>query len=74
MVGVAVKVTLVPAQIAPLGEAAILTLATSIGLTVTTIAFDVAGELVKQGVAFDVRTTVTESVLANVVVVKVEAV
>ena len=74
MVGVAVKVTLVPAQIAPVGEAAILTLAGKLGLTVITIAFDVAGEPVKHGDAFDVITTVTESLFANVVVVNVEAV
>ena len=63
------NVTLVPAQIAPDGEAEILTLATNVGLTVITIAFDVAGEPVKQGVAFEVITTVTESLLAKVVVV-----
>ena len=61
----AVKVTLVPAQIAPDGEAAILTLAGKFGFTVIVIAFDVAGEPVKHGLAVEVITTVTLSLLAN---------
>ena len=61
----AVKVTLVPAQIAPDGEAAILTLAGKFGFTVMVIAFDVAGEPVKHGLAVEVITTVTLSLLAN---------
>jgi hypothetical protein len=66
LVGVAVKVTEVPAQIAPEGTAAILTLAGRFGLTVIVIVFDVAGLPVAQ-VAFDVITTVIASVLASVV-------
>jgi hypothetical protein len=65
-VGVAVKVTEVPAQIAPEGTAAMLTLAGRFGLTVIVIVFDVAGLPVAQ-VAFDVITTVIASVLASVV-------
>jgi hypothetical protein len=51
--------------------AAIETLAVRIGLTVMLILFEVAGEPVKQGVAFEVITHVTASVLANVVEVNV---
>jgi hypothetical protein len=65
-VGVAVKVTEVPEQIAPDGTAAILTLAGRFGLTVIVIVFDVAGLPVAQ-VAFDVITTVIALVLASVV-------
>ena len=68
MVGVAVKVTLVPEQIV-VALAAILTLAFNVGLTVIEILFDVAGEPAKHGVAFEVKTTDTESALAKVVVV-----
>ncbi len=42
-VGVAVKVTDVPAQIAPAGEAAMLTLAGRLALTTAVISFEVAG-------------------------------
>ena len=73
MVGVAVNVTLLPAQIV-VAVAEILTLAGKFGLTVMLTVFDVAGEPVKQGVAFEVITTVTASVLVKVVVVKVTAV
>jgi len=71
-VGVAVNVTLVPAQIVLLGAAleAMVTLAGRFGFTVIVIVFDVAGEPVAQ-VAFDVMTTFTISPLFNVVVVKV---
>jgi hypothetical protein len=65
-VGVAVKVTEVPAQIAPEGTAAMLTLAGKFGLTVIVIAFDVAGLPVGQAI-FDVITTVITSALARVV-------
>ena len=68
MVGVAVNVTLVPAHIVE-ADALMLTLAGKFGLTVMVTVFDVAGELVKQGLAFDVITTVTKSLFANVVVV-----
>ena len=62
----AVKVTLVPEQIAPDGEAAILTLAGNSGLTVMVMAGLVAGLPVAQ-VAFDVIRTVITSPFANVV-------
>ena len=67
------KVTLVPAQIV-VAEALILTLAVKIGLTFIEILLEVAGELVKQGVALEVNTTVTASLLAKVVDVNVDAV
>ena len=51
LVGVAVNVILVPAQIAPDGLAVMLTLAANIGLTVIVIEFDVAGLPVKHGLA-----------------------
>jgi hypothetical protein len=73
LVGVAVKVTLVPAQIAPDGTAAALTLAVTFGLTVIVIPDDVAGEP-ETHAAFEVISTVTTSLLAKVVVVNVEAV
>jgi hypothetical protein len=63
-VGVAVKVTEVPEQIAPDGTAAILTLAGRFGLTVIVIVFDVAGLPVAH-VAFDVITTVITLPLAR---------
>jgi hypothetical protein len=63
-----VKVTDVPEQIAPEGTAAILTLAGRIGLTVMVIPAEVAGDPVRQGVAFEVITTVTTSVLLSPVV------
>ena len=68
LVGVAVNVTLVPEQIV-VALAPILTLAGKFGFTVIVIVFDVAGELVKHGVALLVITTVTVFVFANVVVV-----
>ena len=67
MVGVAVKVTEVPAQIAPAGTAAMLTLAVFIGFTVIVMPLEVAGDPAKQGVALDVISTVITSLLANVV-------
>ena len=42
-----------------------------LGLTVMLMLFDVAGEPVKHGVALLVKTTVTASLLFNVVVVNV---
>ena len=66
MVGVAVKVTFVPAHIVA-ELAAILTLAGKFGFTVIVTVFDVAGEPVKHGVAFDVITTVTKSLFAKAV-------
>ena len=61
MVGVAVKVTLVPAQIVLEGLAAMLTLTGNAGFTVIVKLFDVAGDPVAQGVAFEVNTQVTTS-------------
>ena len=63
MVGVAVKVTEVPAHIAPEGTAAMLTLAGRVKLTDIVIVFDVAGEPVRHGEAFEVITTVIASPL-----------
>ena len=68
LVGVAVKVTEVPAQIV-VAEAAMLTDAFNIGFTVIVMLFEVAGDPAKQGVAFEVITTVTTALLAKVVVV-----
>jgi hypothetical protein len=64
-VGVAVKVTDVPAQIAPEGTAAILTLAGNCGLTVIVIMLDVAG-LPDTHVNVEVISTVIASLLASV--------
>ena len=66
-VGVAVKVTEVPAQIAPAGTAAMLTLAGRFGLTSMVIPEEVAGDAVRHGVALDVISTVITSPLARVV-------
>ena len=59
MVGVAVKVTEVPAQTG-FAEGAIITLTGRFGLTVMVIVFDVAGLPVAQ-VALEVKTQVTAS-------------
>lgn len=64
MVGVAVNVTLVPAQM--VFDPAIETLTGRLGFTVIVIAFEVAGLGVAQ-VALEVITQVTTSVLASVV-------
>jgi hypothetical protein len=64
LVGVAVNVTLVPEQIAPDGEAAMLTLAAKFGFTVIVTELEVAGEPVAH-VAFDVITAVTTSLFAS---------
>ncbi len=72
-VGVAVNVTDVPSQIVLSRSLdVIVTLAGWFALTVVVMLFDVAGDPVKHGVAFDVITTVTTSPLANAVVVYVE--
>lgn len=63
MVGVAVKVTLVPEQIV-VAEAEMLTLTGRFGFTVMVTAFEVAGLPVAQ-LAFDVRTHVTTSLLES---------
>ena len=67
MVGVIVNVTLVPAQIAPEGLAAIEALTGRLGFTVIVIVFDVAGLPVAQ-VALDVNTQVTNCPFVKVVV------
>jgi hypothetical protein len=69
LAGVAVNVTELPAQIAPEGEADILTLAGSTVFTVIVIGLEVAGFPVTQ-VKEDVIITVTTSLLASVLVVK----
>ena len=71
MVGVAVNVTLVPAQVGFVPDViAILTLAGKFGLTVILMLLDVAGEPVRHGVALLVKITVTASLFTKVVVVK----
>ena len=65
LIGVAVKVTEVPAQTG-LVLAAIVTLAVKIGLTVMVTALEVAGDPVRQGVALDVITTVITSPLTGI--------
>jgi hypothetical protein len=69
LTGVAVKVTEVPAQIAPEGEAVILTLTGRTGFTDIVMELDVAGFPDTQ-VKEDVITTVTTSLSASVEVVK----
>ena len=72
MVGVAVNVTLVVAQIVLSASLdAMLTLAGRFAFTVVVIAFDVAGDPVKHGVALEVITTVTTSSFVNVLVIYV---
>ena len=73
MVGVAVNVTVSPAQTV-VALAAMLTLAVSVGFTVIVMLLEVAGEPVKQGDAVEVISTVTISPLVNVDPVKVDAV
>ena len=70
LVGVAVKVTLVPAQIVLPGFAEILTLAAKLAFTVITMAFDVTGLPETQG-ALEVITHVMLFPFAKVVVVYV---
>ena len=69
-VATAVNVIELPEQM-PVAEAEIETLAVRTGLTVIVTAFDVAGDPVKQGVAFEVITHVTASLFASVVEVNV---
>ena len=64
MVGVAVKVTLVPAQTG-FAEGVTITLTGNNGLTVMVTGVDVDGLPVAQ-VAFEVRTTVTASLLTGI--------
>jgi hypothetical protein len=63
--GVAVKVTEVPAQMVSAGEAAIVTLTGTAGVTDIVIVLEVAGLPVTQG-AFDDIVTVTASLLSSV--------
>jgi len=65
LTGVAVYVTVVPAQTG-LALAEMVTLACKTGLTVMVIAFDVAGEPVRHGEAFEVITTVITSPLTGI--------
>jgi hypothetical protein len=65
-----VKVTELPPQIAPAGDADILTLTGSTGFTVMVIWLEVAGFPDTQ-LKDDVRTTVTTSLLLRVVLEKV---
>ena len=66
--GTAVKVTLVPAQMAPDGFADIATLTGNSGLTVMVIEFEVAGLPVGQ-IAFEVKTQVMTSPLESAALV-----
>ena len=70
MVGVAVNVTLVPAQMVDPGLAAMATLTGSDEFTVIVRAFDVAGLPVAH-VSFEVRTQVTISPVTRVALVYV---
>jgi hypothetical protein len=70
LVGVAVKVTLAPEHILADGEAAMLTLAATLGFTTIVTALDVAGEPVAQA-RLEVITHVTTFPLARVVEVYV---
>ena len=66
------NVILVPAQIVLSASLdAMLTLAGRFAFTVVVMPFDVAGEPVKHGVAFDVITTVITSLFVNVLMVYV---
>ena len=67
------KVTFVPAQ-KVVEEAPIFTLAVKIGLTVTVIELEVAGEPIKQGLAFELITTEIAPLFVNAELEKVEAV
>ena len=67
MVGVARNLTEVPAQISPDGTAEMVTLAGRFGFTTIVIGSEVAGEPVRQVVAFDVISTVITSPFAKIV-------
>ena len=73
LVGVAVNVTLVPAQIVEEGLAEMVALTGKLGFTIMVMPADVAGFPVAQS-AFEVNTTVITSPFTNVVVENVEAV
>ena len=67
--GVAVKVTEVPWQTAPEGEAPMLTVGVTLGLTVIVIVFDVAVFVPRQVPPVTVIVQVIASLLTSVVVV-----
>ena len=69
MDGVAVKVTDVPGQIAPEGEAPILTVGDTLEFTVIVIVFDVAVFVLRQVPPVTVIVQVTASLLASAVLV-----
>ena len=68
---VAVKVTDVPAQMAPDGDAAMLTVGVTFAFTVMVIVLDVAVVDVRQVPPVTVITQLTASLLASVVLVNV---
>jgi len=68
LVGVAVNVTLVPAQIVPDGDAAIVTDGVTFAFTVIVVALDVTDAGLAHG-AFDVITHVTTLPLAKAALV-----
>lgn len=70
LVGVAVKVTLVPAQMVPAGTAAMLTLAVNEELTVMVTGLEIAG-LPEGQVALEIISQVTISPWAKVELVNV---
>jgi hypothetical protein len=72
LVGVAVNVIELPEQM-PVADAAMDTLAVRTGFTFMPMLFEVVGEPVKHGVAFDVITQVTASLFDKEVDVNVEA-
>lgn len=73
LVGVAVNITVAPAQIVlPAALEVILTPAFKTGFTVIVIVFDVAGDPDKHGDALEVITTFTAFALVSVLVVNVE--
>jgi len=67
--GVAVKVTDVPGQIAPEGEAPMLTVGVIVEFTTIVIVFDVAVFVLRQVPPVTVITQVTASLFASVVLV-----
>lgn len=69
--GVAVKATVAPVQIAPVGEAAMLTLAGMLETTIMLIALEVA-VVPEVQVSLDVTLQVILSLLANKLLVNVE--
>ena len=66
LVGVAVKVTLLPAHTIPAGFAAIFTLAVMMGFTIIAITLEIAGLPAAQGVTLEINLQVTKSPFTNV--------